>query len=291
MLTKIARSLRFRGRRPAKDVAAKASGKQTATLTSAEIELWRQERQYWRARLREWFQKQYGCGLDPIQDDDATVPSHGLVAQIQTQRKCHPDVYFATGCRNVLEFLRELQAHGFTPDRYERILEFGVGLGRLIRHFVPLKARLFGCDVTPDALDFTRKVLGTRVALTQNGLAPPLPYDNGQFDFVYANSVFTHIQMADTTPWINELGRILRPGGALIVTVFEPNRYLVHLSQREFDEMASDPGFLEWGTSDVNERFMYMTPAKLQEVWSREFEILELRHHYRDQSHLVMRRR
>src|SRR5262245_16440950 len=101
MLTKLARSLRIRSRRPTKD----AAGKNAATLTSAEVEQWRQERQYWRARLCEWFQRQFGCGLDPIQDDDSTVPNHGLVAQIQTQRKCHPDVYFATGCRNALEFL------------------------------------------------------------------------------------------------------------------------------------------------------------------------------------------
>jgi hypothetical protein len=50
-------------------------------------------------------------------------------------------------------------------------------------------------------------------------------------------------------------------------------------------------GYLEWGASDVNERFMYMTPRKLYEVWGREFEVLELRHHYRDQSHLIVRGR
>jgi len=129
------------------------------------------------------------------------------------------------------------------------------------------------------------------VTLSENSLAPPLPYKASTFDFIYANSVFTHIQMEATPNWIAELRRVLRPEGVLIATVFEPNRYLGHLSPRELDQVEQGPGYLEWGVSDVNERFMYMTPRRLREVWSQHFEVLELRHHFREQSHLIVRAR
>ena len=252
--------------------------------------MWRAEREYWREKLSSWLADQYNLTFHPLQEDDSTVPETSVVGQIQNTAKANPDVYFATGYRHALEFLRELHHHGFEPRQFSRILEFGVGSGRLIRQFLPFQWQLFGCDVTPDALDFARRVLGDHVQLSQTDIAPTLPYEDASFDFIYAVSVFTHIQLPATLPWIEELHRILKPGGALIATVFEANQYLP-LTPREFDQLEHGTGYHEWGTQDVVERYMYMTPAKLIETWSHVFEVLELRPRFRDQSHLIVRRR
>src|SRR5438270_2214926 len=165
MLTKIARTLRI-GRSSAAKVNAASMAKPAGNvLTPAEADHWQQERQYWREQFKGWLQRHYGRPMHRLQDDDATVPAPHLVAQIQAQRKCCPDVYFATGLRTVLDFLRELDDHHFAPERFASILEFGVGLGRLIRHFMPLNAQLAGCDVTSEAIEFTRRALGDRVEL------------------------------------------------------------------------------------------------------------------------------
>jgi len=274
------------GRKPPNQSAS--AGPAVAQQSVVDAAHWRAERQYWAGKLRDWLADQYGLPMHQLQEDDATVPASTLVSQIQNPQKCSPDNYFATGSRTVLTYLRELHHHGFAPNRFEKILEFGVGLGRLMRHFVSFPCQRFGCDITADALNFTRGVLGQHVQLSENSIAPPLPYADSSFDFVYANSVFTHIQMQATPGWIAELRRVLRPGGALIATVFEPNRYLGHSSPRELDEVEQGPGYLEWGASDVNERFMYMTPSKLLEVWSQHFKVLELCHHFREQSHLIL---
>jgi SAM-dependent methyltransferase len=252
---------------------------------------WQAERQYWHDALQGWMSQHYGLALHPLQSDDATVPQPQLIDQIQNRLKCHPDVYFATGYRTMLDYLRELHDQRVAPQRFERILEFGVGLGRLIRHFLPFGCQRFGCDVTADCLEFTQRVLGNYVTLSASELTPPLPYADTSFDFIYANSVFTHIQMAATPQWIVELRRVLRPGGVLIATVFDANHYLRHLGQREFDQIEHGPGYLEWGASDVSQRFMYMTPRKLHETWSRHFHVVQLYPHFLDQSHLLVRPR
>jgi hypothetical protein len=36
--------------------------------------------------------------------------------------------------------LESLDAHGFDPRRFQRVLDFGVGLTRLIRHYYPFEA-------------------------------------------------------------------------------------------------------------------------------------------------------
>jgi SAM-dependent methyltransferase len=244
---------------------------------------WEAERAYWWDRLRNILRTTH-----PLQSDDTTVPSAKLVNQIQNPKKAQPDVYFATAYRHAVEFLSELDRHGFDYRRFDRVLEFGVGSGRLLRQFIPLGWKLYGCDITPDLVSFASRVLNDHAQIRLTG-APPLPYENEYFDFVYAVSVFTHIQHDDTPAWVEELRRIIRPGGALIVTVFEANQYLP-LAPRELDAVENGPGYYEWGSSDVTERFIFMTPEKLRDTW-RSFDVLELRPRLRDQSHLIMRRR
>ena len=44
----------------------------------------------------------------------------------------------------------------------------------------------------------------------------PLPYADGQFDLVYAFSVFTHLTERMQHEWIAEVRRVLAPGGLLL---------------------------------------------------------------------------
>ncbi len=251
---------------------------------------WEEEHGYWHARMASWFRDKYALELDPIQSDPARVPPLELVAEIQGKGKALPDAFLATGQRTVMHYLQELDEHGFDPRGFEHILEFGVGLGRLLRHYYPFPARLYGCDVVAKVVEFSQKCYGDRASVVQSQLSPPLPYDDGQFDYVYANSVFTHIQTDTLSEWIAELARITKPGAAVIVSLFSPNRYLGHVTERDFDRMLQHDGYLEWGSSDVRVNCLYATPEKLREWWGAYFEVLELRGHFKDQAHLVMRR-
>lgn len=252
---------------------------------------WQAEREYWVSRLKQTMQIRYELGLHEIQDDDTSTPPLALVEQIQSAEKANPDVFIASGCRTALSYLDELHDHGFDPRRFSRILEFGVGLGRLIRHFYPFSAELIGCDVTPTVVQYTQKSLGSRLECQLNSLSPPLPFPDEHYDFIYANSVFTHIQMPLVRDWISEFNRLITPGGCAIVSVFEPKEYMKFLSERDLDKIEQGDGYFEWGEDVVRARYAYMTEPRLRREWGQYFEVLELRPHYRDQSHLILKKR
>ncbi len=46
------------------------------------------------------------------------------------------------------------------------------------------------------------------------------PYDDASFDFVFATSVFTHLDPAAARNYLREAQRVLRPGGTLLATFF-----------------------------------------------------------------------
>jgi SAM-dependent methyltransferase len=48
--------------------------------------------------------------------------------------------------------------------------------------------------------------------------SPPLSYSDQQFDLIYTFSVFTHLSEPHQSLWMNELRRVLRPGGHLLLT-------------------------------------------------------------------------
>lgn len=262
-----------------------------ANATRSQSEYWSEERLYWQQRIVDWYRDTYGLEPDPIQSDPASTPTPKLVNEIQRSNKATPDGFLATGQRTVLFYLQELADHGFEPTRFERILDFGVGLGRLIRHYYPFAAELHGCDVTPSVVRFCQESYRDRAQIVDSDFSPPLPYADSFFDYVYANSVFTHIQTDSLPGWVAEFARITRPGAAVIVSVYGSNRYVGHLSELEFDRRTRVCGYLEWGDAHVRENNLYATEARWRDWWGEHFEFLELRHHFKDQNHLILKRR
>jgi SAM-dependent methyltransferase len=126
---------------------------------------------------------------------------------------------------------------GIELSSFESILDFGCGCGRVARHWARLEGpALEGCDYNADLvawctahLDFMR----SRV----NALSPPAPYEDDRFDFVYAISIFTHLTETLAFAWLDELERIVRPGGLLLFTT-HGERYrscLTPPEQQQFD--------------------------------------------------------
>lgn len=105
-----------------------------------------------------------------------------------------------------------------------QILEFGVGCGRVARHFLAAGAENFiGTDVDAELIDWcTTNLPGTdTVQFFTNGYEPPIPVTASSQDLVYAISVFTHMDEQNQKSWANELGRIVRPDGRLLVSFLE----------------------------------------------------------------------
>ena len=252
---------------------------------------WAEERSYWQKILEDFYQSRYGLSLHPSQKDDSLVPPLETVVKIQQVNKADRDGFFASGYRAVWTYQNELCDYGAPVNQMQNILEMGVGLGRLILHYFPFDANLYGCDVTPEAIEWTRSKLGRRVQLQATNIEPPLPYGDGLFDFVYANSVFTHVPCGLMEPWAAELARIIRPGGFLIFSVLDANHYLRGLTYREFHQRYQALGCRDWGQEKGVLMLTYLSRDELFRTWGQHFDVLELRAHYREQSHLICRRK
>jgi SAM-dependent methyltransferase len=127
--------------------------------------------------------------------------------------------WFLSSGKRLAEAIRDtLTKNGIDIARLESILDFGCGPGRVLRHLPDLTgARLFGCDYNRKSISWCRKHL----PLAEFSINEPearLRYDDRSFDFIYALSVFTHFTEAQHGFWIDELRRILRPGGYLLLT-------------------------------------------------------------------------
>jgi SAM-dependent methyltransferase len=117
-------------------------------------------------------------------------------------------------------YLRDLlDGVGDPLHEMDAILDFGCGCGRIARWFADLShARLHGCDYNAELVGWCDSHLPFMNART-TGLEPPLPYQDGAFDFLYAFSVFTHLSVELATSWMAELNRVVRPGGLMWFTI------------------------------------------------------------------------
>jgi SAM-dependent methyltransferase len=135
-----------------------------------------------------------------------------------------PEEYVASGQRDTDEMLEILKKSGTSPEKLGNILEFGCGDGRMIRCLEHLAGgrEIWGADIEASRIIWCKQNLSPPFHFITTTILPHLPFEDRHFDFIYAGSVFSHIEdLADS--WFAELRRILRPGGKLFVTVHLKN--------------------------------------------------------------------
>ena len=97
------------------------------------------------------------------------------------------------------------------------LLDFGCGCGRVLRHWAGLGVTIHGSDYNSQSIAWCRRRL-TFATCEVNGLGPPLRYRDGQFDLIYALSVFTHLPEPLSDAWMREMERVLTTDGFLIIS-------------------------------------------------------------------------
>jgi len=125
-----------------------------------------------------------------------------------------------------------LEQNGLSLADFGSILDFGCGCGRVMRHWQSVDGPSFcGTDYNPALVDWcTNNIPYARFSV--NDLWPPLDYEDSSFDLIYALSVFTHLPEELQRPWVEEMARVLTPGGVLLLTV-HGSHYLKELSPEE----------------------------------------------------------
>lgn len=112
-----------------------------------------------------------------------------------------------------------LSGAGFELAPGMRALDFGCSSGRVVRVLAAAHPEIqwHGCDPIPNAVEWAQAHL-PGVAFSLSPEAPPLAYEDASFDAVYAISIWSHFDAPAALAWLNEMHRILRPGGALLLS-------------------------------------------------------------------------
>jgi SAM-dependent methyltransferase len=168
-----------------------------------------------------------------------------------------------------------LDRHGVPAANLNRVLDFGCGCGRVLRHWHPYQnVEVHGTDYNPDLITWCQRNLGF-ANFAVNGLEPPLLYADSQFDLIYALSVFTHLTEPLHRAWIDELRRIIRTGGFLLITT-HGRTYRERLNSEE--QLAYDSGELvvKKGTSAGSNTCAAFHPEEyVRKLVQGKFEIVD----------------
>ena len=129
------------------------------------------------------------------------------------------DAFFATGEREADAALARGRALGL-PARHGDALEFGCGLGRVTRALAARYERAVGVDIAAEMLAQARTLNAEvpNLELVHN-TAPDLRIlGERRFDLVYSRHVLQHLpSRASVQGYLQEMVRLLRPGGLLLV--------------------------------------------------------------------------
>lgn len=180
------------------------------------------------------------------------------------------------GGRDTAEWVREhlsrhLELHNI------HILDWGCGPGRVIRHLpevVGHGCRYSGTDYNPQSIKWCRENL-PGITFLLNGLQPPLEAAPSTFYAVYGISIFTHLSAEAHQRWYDELLRVTRPGGVLLLTT---HGAAFRAIMTEAEQATFDAGQLVI-RSNVTEGHRvfaaFQPPAFLHGLFGQRAEVLE----------------
>jgi len=184
---------------------------------------------------------------------------------------------YAEDGRGPAQYLAGVATRYLGSDCALSVCEWGCGPARILRHLPPLLppgSRVFGTDYNERTIAWCATHV-PEVAFRVNRLAPPLPFSTGELDFLFAVSVLTHLSEELHVAWIEELKRVVRPGGLILVTV-HGDRCVAGLTAEE--RAAYDAGRLvvRGMVLEGSRTFVaYQSPRFMREVLLRDLEILQ----------------
>jgi ubiquinone/menaquinone biosynthesis C-methylase UbiE len=184
-------------------------------------------------------------------------------------------------CSN--DLISQLSLIGKTPNDFARILDWGCGCCRVLRHLMATtqNKEFFGCDINEDLVKWsTRNVKNADFKLI--GFKPPTPYQNGYFNFIYGISVMTHLDEEYQFLWLEELQRISAPGAIIMLTVHGNHTYS-SLSDSEKKQLLEKGIFYKIINSGVFKldglpdfyQATFHTKEYVSQKWSKYFTILK----------------
>ncbi|MBI2589457.1 methyltransferase domain-containing protein [Candidatus Berkelbacteria bacterium] len=140
------------------------------------------------------------------------------------------------------------------PISGQTVLDAGCAKGKFVARLEAEGAKAIGIDLSP-ALLAAARARGLRARFLE-GSVTALPFEDESFDAVICIEVLEHVPELERA--LKELGRVLRPGGSLVV--IDKNRAGLH------PEWPYPAALYKWW-GERRGRWMYSLDAPIQETW------------------------
>lgn len=163
----------------------------------------------------------------------------------------------------------------FPPARFRKVFEPGIGNGRIT---IPLAGRGYdvtGVDISSEMLSLLHdRMLGhphlANITFLKADVTS-LPFPDAEFDMTVVVHLFYFIP--DWKTAVDELTRVIKPGGSLILMHTGSGQEIPEINQR-YKELCADLGFTinQMGVSSTSEVVQYLqesgrTVALIQDRW------------------------
>tara|TARA_B100000809_G_scaffold118758_1_gene117051 strand:- start:14439 stop:15242 length:804 start_codon:yes stop_codon:yes gene_type:complete len=158
----------------------------------------------------------------------------------------------------------------------KRILDWGCGPGRIIRHMpmvVNNGCEYFGTDYNKESIDWCSKNLSD-IQFNKNSLIAQLPYDDNFVDVIYGVSIFTHLSEQLHYDWYNELYRVLKPNGIMVLTT-QGDQFKVKLTDSELENYNNNHLVVRGNVKEGHRTYSAFHPNGFMKKLFDKVEILE----------------
>lgn len=182
---------------------------------------------------------------------------------------------YYTGSMETVKWLKNhFEKHIELKDK--RILDWGCGPGRIIRHLPQIignRCDYYGTDYNKRSIDWCSKNLPD-IHFNNNSLKAKLPYDDHFMDIIYGISIFTHLSEQLHYDWYHELYRILKPKGIMFLTTHGDN-YKVKLTDPEMNTYNNNQLVVRGKVKEGHRTYTTFQPKAFMEKLFSNVEILE----------------
>lgn len=161
------------------------------------------------------------------------------------------------------------------------VLDWGCGPGRIIRHlpsFMDKTCKFYGSDYNEKYIKWCKKNI-PNVSFETNELTPPLNFERNSFDIIYGISIFTHLSREMHYAWFDELFRVLKPGGIILLSL-QGNAFIKKLTESEKNKYKKGDLVVKANTKEGHRTYSAFQPKSFVKELVGENEILEHKEGY-----------
>lgn len=187
--------------------------------------------------------------------------------------------FHAVGLKIVDDIQAALSGAGFDLSKFTNILDFGCGCGRSIGTMAARApgSKFYGSDIDTEAINWCKAEIPGIDFYVNAGL-PPLKFTDSFFDLIVVVSVFTHLQEDYQFAWLQEIHRVLKPGGIMLATLH--GRSVWQSFGHESTSILETKGFLFTKNDHWGQYFpdwyhsTFHSKAYVESAWAKWFKLV-----------------